>query len=346
MTDSEQYVVATDVSTVSLTDLRSEDADLAAAIAKGFGNGPDCLGIIIVKDLDEKFSRLRSRLLRLASVFADLPEDAKAAVTHTDSSYLFGWSHGKELMDGKPDFAKGSYYNNPVIDDPADPDFAKNFPAYGFPNVWPKELPELKEAFLELGRYVTDVGILLAGHCDRYVSSAFPDLPQNLLKGPIRDSKIHKARLLHYFPMSEEELKSTEGKLGSWCGIHIDHSMLTGLTSAMFIDAKDPSYSELNITNTEVAEALKVAGLYIRSRSSQLVKVLIPKNCLAFQIGEASQVASRGLLVATPHLVRGGAAANIARNTFAVFLQPNVDHKLTPEKTFDDLTAEVMKRHY
>lgn len=37
---------------------------------------------------------------------------------------------------------------------------------------------------------------------------------------------------------------------------------------------------------------------------------------------------------------------NISRNTFAVFLQPNVDHHLTNDMTFDDFTKEVMERHY
>jgi isopenicillin N synthase-like dioxygenase len=86
--------------------------------------------------------------------------------------------------------------------------------------------------------------------------------------------------------------------------------------------------------------------LYIKSRNDTLIKVNIPQDCLAFQIGEAAQVASRSLLIATPHLVRGAHVENVSRNTFAVFLQPNVDHYLTADTTFDDFTKEVMKRHY
>jgi isopenicillin N synthase-like dioxygenase len=92
---------------------------------------------------------------------------------------------------------------------------------------------------------------------------------------------------------------------------------------------------------------LKEGGLYIKSRGETLTKVDIPLDCLAFQIGEASQVASRGLLVATPHLVRSiKGAPHLSRNTFAVFLQPNVDHKLTPDLDFDAFTKQVMQRHY
>lgn len=49
------------------------------------------------------------------------------------------------------------------------------------------------------------------------------------------------------------------------------------------------------------------------------------------QVGEALQVHSGGLLRATPHYVRaaqGPAAAGISRNTFAVFMQPDVEEPM------------------
>ena len=30
----------------------------------------------------------------------------------------FGWSHGREIMNGMPDMLKGSYYANPIVDCP------------------------------------------------------------------------------------------------------------------------------------------------------------------------------------------------------------------------------------
>lgn len=52
--------------------------------------------------------------------FATLPEEVKKKTEHPESHYSFGWSHGKEILEGKPDFSKGSYYNNPVEDQPFD----------------------------------------------------------------------------------------------------------------------------------------------------------------------------------------------------------------------------------
>jgi hypothetical protein len=67
------------------------------------------------------------------------------------------------------------------------------------------------------------------------------------------------------------------------------------------------------------------AGLYIRSRSGQLVHVSVPPDALAFQIGETAQVHSGGVLLATPHCVRaatGPGAAGVSRGTMAVFMEP------------------------
>ena len=85
----------------------------------------------------------------------------------------------------------------------------------------------------------------------------------------------------------------------------------------MFMD--ETTYTE--IEKSTISPHLKDAGLYVQSKEGDYFKVVIPDDYLAFQIGEAAQVASRGLLKATPHLVRGAFKENMARNTFAVFMQ-------------------------
>ena len=80
----------------------------------------------------------------------ELPDEVKAQYEDPASLYNFGWSHGKEaLADGQPDRQKGSYYANPVLDEPCqDAELMKKFPAYCRPNIWPhNHLPELQEAF-------------------------------------------------------------------------------------------------------------------------------------------------------------------------------------------------------
>lgn len=64
------------------------------------------------------------------------------------------------------------------------------------------------------------------------------------------------------------------------------------------------------------------AGLYIKDRHGGIVKVGIPRDCLAFQTGETLEVITKGRFKAVPHFVRGcrnSKASGVARNTIAVF---------------------------
>jgi isopenicillin N synthase-like dioxygenase len=75
-----------------------------------------------------------------------------------------------------------------------------------------------------------------------------------------------------------------------------------------------------------------------------VTQVHIPRDCLAFQTGEALQVITQGKFRAVPHFVRGAKAGDegkIARNTLAVFTQPNLWEVLEEGKTFADLANEI-----
>jgi hypothetical protein len=81
---------------ISYKALLQEDlTSLYDDITKGFGSGPDCLGLIILKDLPEKYSQLREDALLAAYQFASLPKDIQDKYVDPESSYMFGWSHGK-----------------------------------------------------------------------------------------------------------------------------------------------------------------------------------------------------------------------------------------------------------
>jgi isopenicillin N synthase-like dioxygenase len=186
----------------------------------------------------------RAALLPLARRFAELSEEVKSKYVHEQSSYSFGWSHGKEKLDGNFDLSKGSYYGNPQYDRPVDDEelIAKYSP-FIHPNIWPTDdLPELEAAFKDLGRLIVAVGTLVAAQCDRYVKKQCDSYPDQRLTRVIEGSLCCKARLLHYFDCSHDlthENGSSESHdpFSSWCGWHNDHGSLTGLVSAMFLDA-------------------------------------------------------------------------------------------------------------
>mmetsp|Transcript_47231 Transcript_47231/g.57185 ORF Transcript_47231/g.57185 Transcript_47231/m.57185 type:complete len:141 (-) Transcript_47231:203-625(-) len=84
-------------------------------------------------------------------------------------------------------------------------------------------------------------------------------------------------------------------------------------------------------------------GLYVKTRSGVVVKVSIPQDCLAFQVGETTQIHTGGVLRATPHCVRRGSGGcdGLSREAFAVFMEPEYDGELNvPEgKNGDDVVG-------
>jgi hypothetical protein len=150
--------------------------------------------------------------------------------------------------------------------------------------------------------------------------------------------------------MPEEVAKDADED--DWCATHLDHGCLTGLTSAMFIDESkhaptlDGEFKPLPELQSSPDPK---AGLYIRSRSGQTVKVSVPKDCLAFQTGEALEVITKGRFKAVPHFVRGAAPVGdgkIARNTLAVFTQPNLWEMVDEKRDFATFAREIVSRNH
>jgi len=102
------------------------------------------------------------------------------------------------------------------------------------------------------------------------------------LEDIISDSRCCKARLLHYFGRSEQEVEemlktqSTNQDLefSDWCGWHNDHGSLTGLASAIYLNQEGEE-----VTNTD-----KTAGLYIRKRNVPFIFVIIFLNDLSCRL--------------------------------------------------------------
>ena len=79
--------------------------------------------------------------------------------------------------------------------------------------------------------FVFDIGVKLAEACQPFASSYLTDSSLSLSK-LISSAQTTKARLLHYFPPSPESpLPAEDEPIDSWCGFHVDHSLLTGLCS-------------------------------------------------------------------------------------------------------------------
>jgi isopenicillin N synthase-like dioxygenase len=302
-----EETLAADIITFDYSEITDKNADLSDQIEKAYGLKG--LGILIVKNVPG-YVESREKLLPLSQKLATLPEKDLDSVTFKEHNYGIGWSHGKEKFLGKPDYSKGSFYFVASKDEKTPKNKEPN-PLLDV-KIWPEAIPELKDTAKDLGQLIIDVGVELAYHIDKHISKHNSNYESGKLQRIIKESDCNTGRLLHYFPQ-EKEKEETQ-----WCGVHNDHGSLTGLCGAMYLD-KDGKYVEVND---------KTSGLFIYSRDGKEYKASIPKDALAFQIGESMQIHSGGLLRATPHLVKAGnklVGTGISRNTLAVFMEPKID---------------------
>lgn len=152
-------------------------------------------------------------------------------------------------------------------------------------------------------------GGLLAQQIDAAAKKKVKNYQKDHLTRIIQEGQQHVGRMLHYFPFSQKGAAE-----GDWCGWHNDHGALTGLTSAMYIDAEGKEVSVASSAD---------GGLYAKNRFAEMAKISIPANMCAFQLGEVTQIISGGYLEATPHcVVRNSeiAGKKISRDTFALFM--------------------------
>lgn len=294
--------------------------DLVAEVGKAFGEGG--LGLCVVRGVNG-LQEARRRLLPLSRQLALLDSEVLAQYERPETQFCIGWSRGKEKFKGKADVAKGSFYANPIFDDPAagDEEVRLKYPFAAHKNVWPKEIPDLEPAAKEMGRLMYEVAKPLVQQCDRLVKSRHPSYDNALFEAAFTRSRMVCGRLLHYYAAKEAE----EDPDASWCGWHNDNSVITALVPAIWLDEE---------TGEEVQPASSSGGLFIKSRSGEIVRVSIPSDCLAFQIGEAAQIIGGGVLVATPHQVRSPVAKAgdrpLCRETYALFIEPQWDAVIQP----------------
>jgi hypothetical protein len=227
-----------------------------------------------------------------------------------------------------------------------------SLPEYTAANIWPPEevLPGFVLAFQELCTLIIEVAALVARQCDRYAQAKIENYRPGYLEHVVKTSHASKARLLHYFPPPQDAPfgKVPSGDDDDWCATHIDHGCLTGLTSAMFVDEEThtPKVSGGFAPLEELPGPPDArAGLYIESRSGETVKVSIPRDCLAFQTGQTLEVITKGKFRAVPHFVRGaalGVGGSIARNTLAVFTQPNLWEMVDDTRDFATFAKAIV----
>jgi len=211
---------------IQYEDLINKDADLDEAIGRAYG--PGALGVIGIRGIPN-FVERKKALLPQAHQLAHLPKESLAKLEDEKSLYNAGWSHGREKLGDKPDFAKGSFYFNPLCDKPGTEDERKKYPYSYIENIWPSdEMPDFEPAAKALGKLMHEQVVALCVHIDKFAEKKVENYVENCMYKAMCETIKAKGRLLYYFPLSEEELK--KGQADSWIGWHNDSGFLTSLT--------------------------------------------------------------------------------------------------------------------
>ena len=143
---------------------------LLKEIEKAYGQ--DGLGIIVIEKVPN-FLEAKKKFFELIYKLMNLPAPVLKTLERPDLDYSLGYGFGKEYFNDKPDLLKASYYaqllqascNNPQDN-----------------NIWPKEIPELRQAFFDCGNIIRDNGMILLEVIDSYIRTVYPKYNLNYRK--------------------------------------------------------------------------------------------------------------------------------------------------------------------
>lgn len=278
-----------------------ETKNLTAQLESALGGGS--VGIIAIRNVPG-FVEAKNAFLPMAHTLAHLDPDYLKSLEDPTSFYNAGWSHGKEKLGDEPDFAKASYYFNPLTDVPGTQEEREQFPASYPCNKWPNEddLPQLKhfkQSAQTLGKILHQTTVHVAKHIDAMAAKKVVGYKKDLLFEAMQNTEKAKGRLLYYYPIDkQQDDTTTKSKEDNWIGWHNDSGFLTSLAGDLFLDDETGKPIPQDQIDPE-------AGLYVTSRSGESIHVKVPQDCMMVQIGECVQILTGGVVVATPHCVRG-----------------------------------------
>lgn len=293
-------------------------SDLRKDIAKAFGSNGN--GIIGIRNVPG-FVEAKRDLLSLAHSLAHLPAEELKELEDPETLYNSGWSHGKEkLRNDAPDWNKASFYFNPLTDVPGTSADREAFPLSYPCNRWPRteSLPTFEGAAKRLGSLMKDVAVEMAGRIDDYAQSVNESYTPRTLHDALVNTEKAKGRLLYYYPLAAAAKDDRKDEEDSWIGWHNDSGFLTCLSGGVYMEPDGRILPKC---------PCEEAGLYIVDRNDRVLRVEVPGDCMAIQIGECTQILTGGAVIATPHCVRG--APGVARTTLACFIDTPPTHRLT-----------------
>ena len=226
---------------------------------------------------------LIARLDRFSRAFFDLPLDDKMEIEMARGGRAWRgfFPVGAELTSGRPDLKEGVYFGTELPAD--DPRVAAGLPLHG-PNLFPRQVPELREAVLCYLDALTEVAQAVM----RGIAASL-DLPSDYFASSYTADPTVLFRVFHYPPSSPDS--------DDWgVGEHTDYGLLTMLL-------QDDS-----------------GGLQVRTARGWVDAPPIPGTFVC-NIGDMLDRMTGGWYRSTPHRVRN--VSGNERLSFPFFFDPD-----------------------
>jgi isopenicillin N synthase-like dioxygenase len=256
---------------VDLADFQSKDRSLRQETTETTVKGLHDIGFLFVKT-----PQIAEKLPRIYPVFRKLftlPEDTLLVYERKDIHHQRGYTPSyaeigifcqKSGEGGAPEpDSKKNWFIGPEHDDIGDKGLINRFPELYAQNIWPEEVPELKEASMELYHDLFAVGKKVLNALEKplgYEDGFFEDV--------VKDSPT-SLRPLYYPPV--------EGGVGA-----CDHTDINYVT---------------------VLPAPTREGLWVKTREGKWIKGMAPEGCSLVQVGDMLQYTTGGEFHSAIHKV-------------------------------------------
>lgn len=298
------------IATVNYEDFVSHNPDRKLNFIAHLGKSLAEIGFVLVSNHGVT-EALRNELFSASKKFFELPDEVKFKYEFPELAGQRGYiGKFKETAKGfkTPDM-KEFYHIGQTIQNSIGPDYP--------PNIWPEEVPELKEVSLRIYKTFEETGRKLL-----QAIALFLDLSEDFFNG-----KIHAGnsifRLLHYFPVQD----ISKVPIGSVrAAAHEDINLITLLMGG------------------------SAEGLQAKTKAGKWIDVNPLSDQIVVNIGDMLQRLTNGQLVSTSHRVinKNPLLMKKSRYSAPFFLHPvpSMDLSALPgtvnqhqPKKFQDMTA-------
>jgi len=236
-------------------------------------------------------------LFKYGHKFFELPvaEKRKILMKYAGKAFRGYFDLGGELTAKKPDWKEGLYFGAELAAD--HPDVLAGKPMHGA-NLWPEEVPELKDIVLEYMKRQTILGHLIMEGLARSFGHDVDYFREKYTTSPFTPFR------LFYYPVDESGLHESDGTERWGVGRHTDYGVLTIL-------AQDDT-----------------GGLQVETRDGKWIDAPPIDGSFIVNIGDMFQIWTGGLYKATPHRAKNTTLRN--RLSAPFFFDPGFESIITP----------------